>query len=98
MRRTSEVGAYRPNHWGLRDMHGNVWEWVEDDWHENYRGAPTDGSAWKDPEAVGNPRLCVLRGGSWVDIPRNCRSAYRGRGVTVDRVNVVGFRVARTLS
>jgi formylglycine-generating enzyme required for sulfatase activity len=96
--RTSEVVTYPPNRWGLHDMHGNVWEWVEDDWYENYRGAPTDGSAWKDVRPGGNPRLCVLRGGSWDDLPRGCRSAFRG-GIDADlRVSIVGFRVARTLS
>jgi formylglycine-generating enzyme required for sulfatase activity len=94
--RTSEVGAYRANRWGLHDMHGNVWEWVEDDWHENYQGAPTDGSAWKDAEA--GDRLCVLRGGSWGGIPGVCRSAYRVGIDTVIRDSYFGFRVARTLS
>jgi formylglycine-generating enzyme required for sulfatase activity len=93
--RTSEVGAYPANPWGLHDMHGNVWEWAEDDWHENYRGAPSDGSAWK---ATRNPRLCVLRGGSCLSNSRYCRSACRGRLVTDNRVDLVGFRVARTLS
>jgi formylglycine-generating enzyme required for sulfatase activity len=96
--RTSVVGAYPANAWGLHDMHGNVWEWVEDDWHKNYQGAPRDGSAWKDTEATPNPRVCVLRGGSWNNKSGNCRSAYRSmrdaNGLNANR----GFRVARTLS
>jgi formylglycine-generating enzyme required for sulfatase activity len=95
---TSEVGTYPSNHWGLHDMHGNVWEWVEDDWHENYRGAPTDGSAWKGPGSSSSPRLCVLRGGSWSGDSRLCRSAFRYGYRTVARNGSVGFRVARTLS
>jgi formylglycine-generating enzyme required for sulfatase activity len=96
--RTSEVGTYPANSWGLYDMHGNVWEWVEDDWHENYRDAPSDGSAWKDAKAGGSPRLCVLRGGSWDPYPRDCRSACRGWfGTDAGEVDI-GFRVARTLS
>ena len=63
--RTSESGSCPASGWALHDMHGNVWEWVEDDWHENYRGAPTDGSAWKGLETSSDLRLCVLRGGSW---------------------------------
>ena len=51
--RTSEVGAYPANPWRIHDMHGNVWEWMEDDWHENYQSAPIDGSAWKDREQAG---------------------------------------------
>ena len=96
--RTSEVGAYSANPWGLHDMHGNVWEWVEDDWHENYQAAPTDGSAWKDAGAARNPRLCVLRGGSWNFNPWYCRSAYRFRSDADVRNYTLGFRVARTLS
>jgi formylglycine-generating enzyme required for sulfatase activity len=98
LNRTSEVGAYPPNPWGLHDMHGNVWEWVEDDWHDNYRGAPSDGSAWKESKAGSNPRHCVLRGGSCFNFSRFCRSAYRSRNDTDYRVSNVGFRVARTLS
>ena len=94
----SEVGAYPANAWRLHDMHGNVWEWGEDDWHENYLGAPSEGSAWKDPASSSNARLCVLRGGSWVNSPGLCRSACRSKGVTDVRDYVIGFRVARTLS
>jgi formylglycine-generating enzyme required for sulfatase activity len=96
--RTSEVGAYPANPWGLHDMHGNVFEWVEDDWHENYRGAPADGSAWKETKTGSDPRLCVLRGGSWYFNSRNCRAAYRYRLVSGNRGSGIGFRVARTLA
>jgi len=96
--RTSEVGAYPANPWGLHDMHGNVWEWVEDDWHENYRGAPADGSVWKETKTGSDPRLCVLRGGSWVVFSGVCRSAFRVRVDSVGRGDLIGFRVARTLS
>jgi formylglycine-generating enzyme required for sulfatase activity len=92
--RTSEVGAYPANAWGLHDMHGNVWERVEDAWYENYRVAPSDGSAWR---AGQDPESCVLRGGSWYVSPRSCRSAHREGRDTVVRSNNVGFRVARTL-
>jgi formylglycine-generating enzyme required for sulfatase activity len=83
LRHTSEVGAYAANPWGLHDMHGNLWKWVEDNWHENYPGAPTDGSAWKETKVSADSRLCVLRGGSWIDLPGDCRSAYRVRDLTV---------------
>jgi formylglycine-generating enzyme required for sulfatase activity len=95
---TREVGAYPANPWRLHDMHGNVWEWAEDDWHENYHGAPADGSAWKYTGATRNPRLCVLRGGSWSRFSRACRSACRSRSGSVNRNGNVGFRLARTLS
>jgi formylglycine-generating enzyme required for sulfatase activity len=97
--RTWKVGAYPANPWGLHDMHGNVSEWAEDDWHENYRGAPSDGSAWKDPETSSTPRRWVLRGGSWRDNSRDCRSAHRLRHDASFRIVLhFGFRVARTLS
>jgi formylglycine-generating enzyme required for sulfatase activity len=95
---TSEVGAYSANPWGLHDMHGNVLEWVEDDWHKNYRGAPTDGSAWKDAEAGRNPPYCLLRGGSWNTNSGVCRSACRNEVDSGTHYAHVGFRVARTLS
>lgn len=66
---TSEVGAYTPNAWGLYDMHGNVWEWVEDVWHDNYVGAPTDGSAWNGEWQVTRPCHRVCRGGCWKIFP-----------------------------
>ncbi|MFZ1415770.1 MAG: formylglycine-generating enzyme family protein [Defluviicoccus sp.] len=96
--KTSEVGAYPPNPWGLYDMHGNVWEWVEDVWHENYKGAPVDGSAWTDKEGKDSSRDRVNRGGSWGSYPRYLRSANRFWNVPGSRGGTLGFRLARTLS
>ena len=75
-RMTHLVGQKKPNKWGLHDMHGNVWEWCEDVFHDSYEGAPTDGSSWVEG---GNQALRVLRGGSWSGIPSYCRSADRYR-------------------
>ena len=89
---TTPVGQFPPNAFGLYDMHGNVWEWCADTWHDNYDGAPRDGSAWLEN---GNDNRSPLRGGSWSYIPDVCRSAFRylspfRRDL---RFNVVGFRV-----
>ena len=89
---TAPVGSFSANRWGLHDMHGNVWEWVQDCWNGNYRGAPADGSAWES----GNCDRRVLRGGSWYDYPRNLRSANRGRNTSEIRSNYCGFRVIRS--
>ena len=92
--KTIQVGSFRANNWGLHDMHGNVREWVEDVWHENYAEAPTDGSAWT---SGGDSSLRVLRGGSWDDPPDILRSAVR-YWITPDfRSDYVGFRIARTV-
>jgi formylglycine-generating enzyme required for sulfatase activity len=88
---TTDVGSFSANEWGLHDMHGNVWEWCEDDWHENYEGAPIDGSAWLESSPEGAYRL--LRGGSWSIVPRNCRSASRYFNGRVGRSDIIGFRV-----
>jgi len=73
---TTDVASFSANAWGLHDMHGNVWEWCEDHWHDSYEGAPTDGSAWVDAHAQEDERR-LLRGGSWFDVPHGCRSAGR---------------------
>ena len=94
---TLPVGSFDANPWGLLDMHGNVWEWVEDCWHDTYESAPTDGSAWLEANG-GDCSWRVLRGGSWYNFPRFLRSAIRYRNDTVIRSNNLGFRVARTLT
>ena len=85
------VGFKRANGFGLHDMSGNVNEWCEDDWHEAYHGAPTDGSAW-----VNSPRLSyrVLRGGRWTNDANYCRSARRSHTEPTSRQNYLGFRLA----
>ncbi len=75
-------------------MHGNVWEWVEDCWHDSYSGAPDAGEAWT---SGGDCTRRVLRGGSWFNGPWSLRSANRGRFITGIRNDDIGFRVARTL-
>ena len=89
-----DVGEKEPNAFGLYDMHGNVWEWCEDDWHGNYESAPTDGSAWIEGARGG---VRVARGGSYLNPPGVCRSAFRFRGVAVGRNKVLGFRIAMAL-
>jgi formylglycine-generating enzyme required for sulfatase activity len=80
------------NAFGLCEMHGNVWEWCEDHWHGSYKGAPVDGSAWVDPDAAEDASR-LLRGGSWYDNPRYCRSASRNFIVAGSRDDTYGFRV-----
>ena len=92
---TSPVGSFAANRFGLHDIHGNVWEWTEDCWHENYSGAPTDGSAWT---RKGECDRRVLRGGSWDFIPRVVRSAFRVGNDSLIQYYNVGFRVARDLN
>ncbi|HUT31941.1 MAG TPA: SUMF1/EgtB/PvdO family nonheme iron enzyme [Planctomycetota bacterium] len=84
------VGGKKPNAWGLFDVHGNVNEWCEDVWHRDYEGAPSDGSAWLEG---GEQSLRVLRGGSWVNNPSFCRSAFRLRLDPTDGNVGLGCRV-----
>ena len=94
-RRTIEVGRLANNRYGLHDVHGNVWEWVQDCWHGNYRGAPNDGSAWTQGGDCGKR---VYRGGSWKDGSNYARSAYRWGADIRQRAGNIGFRVARDLN
>ena len=89
---THPVGEKMANHFGLHDMHGNVWEWTQDCWNDNYAGAPADGSAW----TAGDCSRRVLRGGSWVNVPQYLRAAFRNWDTTASRSVNDGFRVART--
>ena len=89
---TAPVGRFPANAWGLHDMHGNVWEWTEDCYHDNYEGAPSDGRAWT---SGGDCNFRVIRGGSWMFEPRHMRSASRFRTPRADRLNDVGFRLVQ---
>ena len=88
---TTEVGQFPANQFGLYDMHGNVLEWCEDDYHNNYNDAPNDGSAWVESDRTKTRR--VLRGGSWDFNPGDCRSACRVSNTRVFINALVGFRV-----
>ena len=96
---TAPVGQFPSNAFGLYDMHGNVSEWVEDIWHDSYRGdPPVDGSAWTEgEESPHGVRGHVVRGGSWYDPPQDLRSASRDGRPADYRSNRLGFRIARTL-
>ncbi len=107
-RKTSPVGHFNaPNAWGLDDMHGNVWEWCLDDWHDHYQGAPKDGRAWLNHHSkaqyhsTGLRQLLeqnrspkkLLRGGSWLNLPEFCRSACRDSCPPHLKYDYIGFRV-----
>jgi formylglycine-generating enzyme required for sulfatase activity len=91
---TTPVGHYGvSNGYGLFDMHGNVWEWCSDHWHSSYEGAPNGGEAWIDKNAEKDASR-VLRGGSWIDSPGYCRSAFRYYNLAADaRYYSIGFRI-----
>jgi formylglycine-generating enzyme required for sulfatase activity len=106
---TTPVGMFPANAWGLRDMHGNVWEWCLDHWHRSYTGAPADGTAWVNggdqregsgrqadrqqaQDNAGDDARRLLRGGSWFNDPRSCRSACRSNFRPDDRSDGLGFR------
>jgi formylglycine-generating enzyme required for sulfatase activity len=85
---TTDVGTFPPNAFGLYDMHGNVWEWCEDDWQENYINAPINGSA-----LISRSKRKLVRGGSWYRYPEDCRSAYRTYNLLGSNGYAIGFRV-----
>jgi formylglycine-generating enzyme required for sulfatase activity len=97
--RTVEVNRLWANRWGLVSMHGNVWEWCQDTWHDTYDepGRPDDGRPWLSGELSGDATTRVIRGGSWGNVPEYLRSAIRRGEVARVRADHLGFRVARTL-
>ncbi len=98
--KTVPVDRFGANPWGLYNVHGNVYEWVEDQYHKSYRGAPADGSAWMDTSTSNNEVVSrVVRGGSWLSGPQDLRSAFRGNFdlEPSGRYSGFGFRLSRTL-
>jgi formylglycine-generating enzyme required for sulfatase activity len=93
-RETSPVGSFPPNAFGLFDMAGNVWQWVQDCYPDSYNEAPTDGSAWTSDDCFTR----VVRGGSWDSYPASVRSASRRRAEADSRTANIGFRIAGSLS
>ena len=91
---TTPVGSFVPNGFGLYDMLGNVWQWVEDCWQDNYKNVPADGTA----NTFEKCEYRVIRGGSWNSDPKYLRAAGRYNDSPDDRTRILGFRVARTLS
>jgi len=89
----SPAGKKGANPWGLYDVHGNVWEWVQDEWHDTYNSAPADGSAWKDRISA----YRVLRGGCWLHHAKCCRSAFRSYDGPGDRNHCLGFRLLQEM-
>jgi len=87
------VGALKPNPWGLYDMHGYLWEFCQDEWHDRYTDAPADGSAWRSEEA---PRRIVLRGGSWKDLYSGLRSSARRAYSVAESDDAVGIRCVKS--
>lgn len=89
---THPISTKRANAWGIYDMSGNVWEWVEDSWHEDFKGAPTDGGPW-----IGDSTNRVIRGGSWFSDAQSVHATKRFGFNQSGRSNNIGFRIARTL-
>lgn len=91
---TTPVGSFYANNFGLYDLHGNVWEWCQDNWHENYQEAPTDNQPWLDDNHEDEDSPRVIRGGSWDDTAYYCRSGVRLWTLPQFKGKLIGFRVA----